>query len=67
MEERLGLPISPTPLPDGAVIDEPGVESEEVKSRINAPESDEWKKECDRALGDVWLIARSRLSGLGKS
>ena len=64
-EAILGLPISPDPLSDDAKVDIPPLNSEEMQSRVHAPESKEWKVECKRGLKDVFLIARARLKGLG--
>ncbi|WWD08449.1 hypothetical protein V865_006561 [Kwoniella europaea PYCC6329] len=64
-ESILNLPLSPQPLPDDFPTAQPPLDSEEVKSRVKLPESEEWKKECERGLGDVWLIGRARLRGLG--
>ncbi|OCF54771.1 hypothetical protein L486_07907 [Kwoniella mangroviensis CBS 10435] len=64
-ESVLNLPLSPQPLPDDLPAAQPPADSEEVKSRIRLPESEEWRKECERGLGDVWLIGRARLKGLG--
>ncbi|OCF30738.1 hypothetical protein I316_07624 [Kwoniella heveanensis BCC8398] len=64
MESVLSLPVSPEPLPDDYLTDQPALDSEEVKSKIKSTESEEWKSECERALGDVWLIGRARLKGL---
>lgn len=36
-----------------------------VKEAIRQPDSPEWKAECERGLGDVWLIGKARLKGLG--
>ncbi|WVQ95599.1 hypothetical protein IAU59_002696 [Kwoniella sp. CBS 9459] len=65
MESVLSLPISPEPLPDEFPTDQPAIDSDEVDSRIKSPETEDWRKECERALGDVWLIGRARLKGLG--
>ncbi|KAK6906653.1 hypothetical protein I204_00536 [Kwoniella mangroviensis CBS 8886] len=64
-ESILNLPLSPQPLSDDFSTNQPSLDSEEVKRRIKLPESDAWKKECKRGLGDVWLIGRARLKGLG--
>ncbi|WVQ63270.1 uncharacterized protein L199_001421 [Kwoniella botswanensis] len=64
-ESILNLPLSPQPLTNDFPTAQPSLDSEEVKSRIKLSESEEWKKECERGLGDVWLIGRARLKGLG--
>ncbi|WVW80894.1 hypothetical protein I302_102885 [Kwoniella bestiolae CBS 10118] len=64
-ESVLDLPRSPHPLPDDHPTNQPEIGSGEVKNRIKSPDSAEWKKECERGLGDVWLIGRARLKGLG--
>lgn len=65
MEGVLGLPVSPQPLLEEFPTNEPAVESEEVKGVIKHQDSEEWKRECERGLGDVWRIGRARLAGLG--
>ncbi|KAK8850509.1 hypothetical protein IAR55_004427 [Kwoniella newhampshirensis] len=65
MESILSLPLSPQPLPDDFPTSEPGLDSADVESRVKSPDSAEWKNECERGLGDVWLIGRARLKGLG--
>lgn len=64
MERVLGLEVSPDPLPEDFLTTAPGVDSEEVEKMIKSTDSDEWKSECERALGDVWLIGRARLKNL---
>lgn len=60
MQEMEGV-LGVGTLRDGCAVDEPKVES------IVGVESgsEEWKKELDRAVRDVGLIAKSRLSVLG--
>jgi len=64
-EGVVGLPVSPEPLPDDAPVGEPALDSDEVKGLIHSPESEGWKRECERDIGEVWRIARARLKGLG--
>ena len=65
MEGVLDLPISPQPLPEDFSTREPAADSGGIQQRIRDLESDEWKRECERGLGDVWRIGRARLTGLG--
>lgn len=65
MEKAIGLEISPEPLPEDFLTTAPGIDSEEVEKMIKTPETEEWKGECERGLGDVWLIGRARLTNLG--
>ncbi len=39
--------------------------SEEVESRVREWGGKEWKGECERALLDVFRIAKARLVGMG--
>jgi hypothetical protein len=64
LEGIIGLPISPEPLPDEFAVNQPSMDSGEVSSRVKDPQSQEWKDECTRGLGDVWRIARARLKGM---
>ncbi|WVQ86043.1 hypothetical protein IAT38_008211 [Cryptococcus sp. DSM 104549] len=45
--------------------EEPALDSDEVEKKVKSPAGEEWKKECERGLQDVWLIGRARLGGLG--
>lgn len=65
MEQLLGLPITPQPIPDGSAATEPRVDAPEIQSRIQSPESKEWKAECARGLSDIWKIGKARLKTLG--
>jgi hypothetical protein len=65
MERLIGLDVSPEPLPDDYLTIAPGPDSEEVENLIRPRESEAWKMECERGLGDVWLIGKARLKTLG--
>ncbi|GHJ87709.1 hypothetical protein NliqN6_4111 [Naganishia liquefaciens] len=66
MEAVLGLPASPEPIPDDwQEVEKPELDSTEVHAKMQQWGSVEWQKEMKRALGDIWLIARSRLQGMG--
>ncbi|WVR08574.1 hypothetical protein IAU60_005629 [Kwoniella sp. DSM 27419] len=65
LESVLGISTSPDSLPDDYPVKEPALDSAEVQSTVKKPGTDAWKKECERGLGDVWLIGRARLKGLG--
>jgi hypothetical protein len=54
--------VSPVPLPDDYPVDQPPLSQ---FSEVFSPGDELWEKECERALGDIWLIARSRLKGMG--
>lgn len=66
IEERLGIEPSPVPLPDDqscsdAIRNKPSLNEIEPLRRYGP----EWKRECERALGDIWRIAKDRLEKLG--
>lgn len=65
IEERLHIEPSPVPLPDDRAgtdaIRQPAM-SEMQPLRRYGPE---WKQECERALEDIWRIAKDRLEKLG--
>ncbi|TXT04227.1 hypothetical protein VHUM_04225 [Vanrija humicola] len=65
LEQAIGLPVSPVPLPDDFDTASPPLESDAVRALVRDPASDEWKTECDRAIADVWLIGHSRLKNMG--
>lgn len=65
MEEKIGIPTSPQPLPDNFPTREPALGSSTVKQLTREKYGDEWKKECDRALIDVWRIGHARLGNMG--
>jgi hypothetical protein len=65
MESAIGIPASPVPLPDDYPTDQPALHDEYVQRRIVSMGDKAWTKECERALGDIWLIARSRVTGMG--
>lgn len=65
IEEKLNLSTSPIPIPGDYPVNEPALVSEEVKSMIKIYGDEEWMKECDRAVKDVFRIAKSRLVGMG--
>ncbi|WOO79592.1 putative allantoinase 1 [Vanrija pseudolonga] len=65
LEEAIGLPLSPVPLPDDFEAGVPSLESDEVRKLVRDPSGEQWKAECDRAIADVWLIAHSRLQNMG--
>lgn len=66
MERVLGLPASPEPIPDDwQDVEKPALESAEVHAMVQLWGGVEWQKEMQRALGDIWLIAKSRLQGMG--
>ncbi|KAJ9121693.1 hypothetical protein QFC22_002313 [Naganishia vaughanmartiniae] len=66
MEKALALPDSPEPIPDDwNEVEQPGLDSEETLARVKEWGGAEWQSEVERALQDVWLIAKSRLQGLG--
>jgi hypothetical protein len=66
MESILGLPASPEPIPDDwQDVESPALESPEVHAMVQLWGGFEWQKEMQRALGDIWLIAKSRLQGMG--
>lgn len=65
LEEAIGLPLSPVPLPDDYDTASPALESDEVRKLVRDPSGDAWKAECDRAIAAVWLIAHSRLKNMG--
>lgn len=64
-ETILGLPISPQPLPEGFATDQPPLDSPEAEAMVRPMDSDEWRAECQRGLGDIWRIGRARLKTLG--
>ncbi|WVO17435.1 hypothetical protein L204_105127 [Cryptococcus depauperatus] len=43
----------------------PAIESEVVLEKIQRPEEEGWRRECERGLRDVWLIGKARLKALG--
>ncbi len=61
----MAIPLSPIPLPDEFPTDQPALQSEHVLSKKVTKGSEQWRKECERALNDVWLIAKSRVTGMG--
>ncbi len=65
MEAHMGLSLSPDPLPMDFPTDQPALDDPALRSRVCERGSDAWKVECERALGDVWRIARSRVDGMG--
>lgn len=66
MEVVLGLPASPEPIPDDwQDVEKPELDSQEVHAMVQLWGGVEWQKEMQRALGDIWLIAKSRLQGMG--
>lgn len=65
MEETIGLPPSPQPLPDDYAVCEPAVLSDTVAKLVREEGSDAWKVECERCLQDVWKIGRARLGAMG--
>lgn len=70
MERLLSLDLSPAPLPDGDGRrgydpKQPGLEDEAVRARVKPVESEAWKVECERGLGEVFKIGRARLSAVG--
>jgi hypothetical protein len=46
-------------------VNEPKLDSEEITLRIRDPKGEEWKRECERGLEDVWRIGKARLGTLG--
>ena len=54
--------VSPIPLPDNYPIDHPPLSQ---FTKVFSPGDLLWENECERALGDIWLIAKSRLGGMG--
>lgn len=66
MESVLELPPSPEPIPDDwEDVEQPAIDSGEVEAKVKVWGGDEWQSETQRALGDIWLIAKSRLQGMG--
>jgi 2-oxo-4-hydroxy-4-carboxy--5-ureidoimidazoline (OHCU) decarboxylase len=65
IEDAVGIPRSPEPLPDEYPVNTPALDSDEIRRLRRDPVSAEWRTECDRAVGDVWLIAKARIRGLG--
>ncbi|KAJ9102489.1 hypothetical protein QFC21_002889 [Naganishia friedmannii] len=66
MEKALELPESPEPIPDDwSQVEQPALDSEETLARVKEWGGAEWQREAERGLGDIWLIAKSRLQGLG--
>ncbi|KAJ9125874.1 hypothetical protein QFC24_002658 [Naganishia onofrii] len=66
MERVLELPQSPEPIPgDWSQVELPALDSEEALARVKESGGPEWQMETERALKDIWLIAKSRLQGLG--
>lgn len=66
MESVLELPASPEPIPENwKDVEEPAIDSAEVEAKIKVWGGDQWQSETQRALGDIWLIAKSRLQGMG--
>ncbi|GMK54710.1 hypothetical protein CspeluHIS016_0112960 [Cutaneotrichosporon spelunceum] len=65
MEDNIGIPVSPQPLQDSFATNEPACDSSTVKQLTREKYGDEWKKECDRALVDVWRIGHARLGNMG--
>jgi 2-oxo-4-hydroxy-4-carboxy--5-ureidoimidazoline (OHCU) decarboxylase len=66
MERALDLPASPEPIPDEwEGVEQPATDSAEVDAKFKVWGGDEWQHETQRALGDIWLIAKSRLKGMG--
>jgi hypothetical protein len=66
MERVLELPQSPEPIPDDwSQVEQPALDSEEALARVKEWGGPEWQMETERALKDIWLIAKSRLQGLG--
>jgi hypothetical protein len=63
MEDILDLPHHS--LKEGTPTDQPALDSQDVKDRVKTQTSEEWKKECDRCISDVWDIGRARLKTLG--
>lgn len=65
IEDRLGISHAQVPLAmENGDIDQPALSSDVVRDRVKAPHSPEWEDELDRAVKDVWKIARARLHGL---
>lgn len=62
MEKLLNLPRHS--LREGEETDQPAINSQDVKGRVKDQASDEWKRECDRCISDVWEIGRARLKTL---
>lgn len=65
MEEHMQLPVSPDPLPADYPTAQPPLDDPSLKGRIATRSSDAWKLECERALQDIWRIARSRVASMG--
>ncbi|KAI5451390.1 hypothetical protein NCC49_001697 [Naganishia albida] len=66
MERALDLPASPEPIPDDwEDVEQPTIDSAEVDAKVKVWGGDAWQSETQRALGDIWLIAKSRLEGMG--
>jgi 2-oxo-4-hydroxy-4-carboxy--5-ureidoimidazoline (OHCU) decarboxylase len=66
IERVLEIAASPEPIPDDwKDVEEPELESAEVRSKVKVWGGVEWQREMQRALGDIWLIAKSRLQGMG--
>ena len=63
MEGILGL--TRHSLKEGEPTDQPALDSQDVKDRKKEQSSEEWKKECDRCISEVWDIGRARLKTLG--
>jgi len=63
MERSIGVPVSPDPLPEDYPVTEPALS--EASGLVRPRDSEAWKTECDRAIGDVWLIAKARIWGMG--
>lgn len=65
MEKLLELPVTTQPIPENFAVNEPAIDSARVTSQVKSPESDEWKRECERGLADIWRIGKARLKTLG--
>jgi len=63
METILDIPHHS--LEDSEPATQPAIDSDDVRRRIKEPSSDEWRRECDRCIADVWDIGRARLKTLG--
>lgn len=65
LEHVLSLPASPVPLPDDYPTATPPLDDAGMLAARREVQGEDWCKECERGLGDVWLIGKARLRGMG--